>query len=169
MIMSSASCMMWSGPRGTQRWVDTDSALFADSVRISHTARSASHSERRCVGTGPVAMNPWRENGAVKMKAVCSVMYQVSQRTVTFDETRNCRHIENEPTTVRVTPFVHTLCMANIQLTGPKNEVMSTVDSFIGNLPEFLGALLTNDRCIVAIAEFPSVSTSRETNLTTDS
>ena len=59
--------------------------------------------------------------------------------------------------------------MANIQLTGPKNEVMSTVDSFIGNLPEFLGALLTNDRCIVAIAEFPSVSTSRETNLTTDS
>lgn len=44
--------------------------------------------------------------------------------------------------------------MANIQLTGPKNEVMSTVDSFIGNLPEFLGALLADDRCIAAIIEF---------------
>ena len=54
----------------------------------------------------------------------------------------------------RVTPINHTLYMANIQLTGPKIEVISTVDSFIGNLPEFLGALLTDSRCIVAIAEF---------------
>lgn len=44
--------------------------------------------------------------------------------------------------------------MATIQLTGDRSEMMSTVGSFVGNLPEFLGALLTDDRCIAAIAEF---------------
>ena len=44
--------------------------------------------------------------------------------------------------------------MANIQLTDTNDEMTTTVDSFIGNLPEYLGALLADDRCIAAIAEF---------------
>ena len=44
--------------------------------------------------------------------------------------------------------------MATLQLAGDRSEMMSTVGSFVGNLPEFLGALLTDDRCIAAIAEF---------------
>ncbi len=55
---------------------------------------------------------------------------------------------------VRVTPTRHASCMATIQLTGDHAEMMTTVDSFIGNLPELLGALLTDGRCIAAIAEF---------------
>ena len=44
--------------------------------------------------------------------------------------------------------------MATVQLTGSSSPMSSTVDSFVANLPEFLGALLTDRRCIVAIAEF---------------
>jgi hypothetical protein len=44
--------------------------------------------------------------------------------------------------------------MAHVQLTGHKGGVESTVDSFIANLPELLGELLVDHRCIVAVAEF---------------
>lgn len=44
--------------------------------------------------------------------------------------------------------------MTHVQLTGPTGGVESTVDSFIANLPELLGALLVDHRCIVVIAAF---------------
>jgi hypothetical protein len=44
--------------------------------------------------------------------------------------------------------------MAHVQLTGHKRGVESTVGSFIANLPELLGELLVDHRCIVVIAEF---------------
>ena len=44
--------------------------------------------------------------------------------------------------------------MTEIELTGQCLPVTSTVGSFLTNLPEFLGALLVDPRCIVAIVDF---------------
>ena len=44
--------------------------------------------------------------------------------------------------------------MPAIALTGQCLPEDSTVTSFLTNLPEFLGALLVDERCIVAIADF---------------
>ena len=44
--------------------------------------------------------------------------------------------------------------MTNITLTGEDNAEVSTVGSFLGNLPEFLGALATDQRTVIAICEF---------------
>lgn len=47
--------------------------------------------------------------------------------------------------------------MGKIQVTGYDNTVQSTVGSFIANLPEMLGAMAVDPRCLVAIAEFADV------------
>lgn len=47
--------------------------------------------------------------------------------------------------------------MGNVHLTGYRNRVTSTVDSFIANLPEMLGAMAVDPRCFVAIIEFADV------------
>jgi hypothetical protein len=44
--------------------------------------------------------------------------------------------------------------MAYTTLTGDDNPETSTVGSFLGNLPEFLGALAVDPRTIIAICEF---------------
>jgi hypothetical protein len=44
--------------------------------------------------------------------------------------------------------------MGNVHLTGERNGVTATVGSFISNLPELLGAMALEARCLVAIAEF---------------
>jgi hypothetical protein len=44
--------------------------------------------------------------------------------------------------------------MGNVHLTGERNSVTATVGSFISNLPELLGAMALDARCLVAIAEF---------------
>ncbi len=44
--------------------------------------------------------------------------------------------------------------MTQIQLTGEYESNTSTVGSFVANLPELLGSLLVDQRCIVAIGEF---------------
>ncbi len=41
-----------------------------------------------------------------------------------------------------------------MHVTGFGNTVNSTVDSFIANLPEMLGSMAIDPRCLVAIAEF---------------
>jgi hypothetical protein len=47
--------------------------------------------------------------------------------------------------------------MGKIHVTGYDNTVQSTVGSFIANLPEMLGAMAVDPRCLVAIAEFADV------------
>jgi len=44
--------------------------------------------------------------------------------------------------------------MGNIELTGYKNGVTSTVQSFLTNLPELLGALATTGKNHIALCEF---------------
>ncbi|MGC1420352.1 MAG: hypothetical protein WA786_09595 [Acidimicrobiales bacterium] len=44
--------------------------------------------------------------------------------------------------------------MGTMHVTGFGNTVNSTVDSFIANLPEMLGSMAIDPRCLVAIAEF---------------
>jgi hypothetical protein len=44
--------------------------------------------------------------------------------------------------------------VGKVQVTGYANAVQSNVDSFIANLPEMLGAMAVDPRCLVAIAEF---------------
>lgn len=44
--------------------------------------------------------------------------------------------------------------MGNVHVTGPGKWVRSTVGSFVANLPEMLGAMAVDRRCLVAIAEF---------------
>jgi hypothetical protein len=47
--------------------------------------------------------------------------------------------------------------MGTIHVTGYHHTVQSTVNSFIANLPEMLGAMAVDPRCLVAIAEFDDV------------
>lgn len=47
--------------------------------------------------------------------------------------------------------------MGKIHVTGYDNTVQSTVGSLIANLPEMLGAMAVDPRCLVAIAEFADV------------
>lgn len=44
--------------------------------------------------------------------------------------------------------------MTSVHLTGYGNRVTSNVGSFIANLPEMLGAMAVDARCLVAIVEF---------------
>ena len=44
--------------------------------------------------------------------------------------------------------------MAKVHLTGSKASVTTSVGSFVANLPELLGAMAVDPRCLVAIAEF---------------
>jgi len=44
--------------------------------------------------------------------------------------------------------------MGHLQLTGERLSVPATFQSFLANLPELLGAMLRDPRCLVAIAEF---------------
>ena len=47
--------------------------------------------------------------------------------------------------------------MGKIHVTGYANTAQSTVSSFIANLPEMLGAMAGDPRCLGAIAEFDDV------------
>jgi hypothetical protein len=47
--------------------------------------------------------------------------------------------------------------MATVHVTGRGKWVHSNVGSFVANLPEMLGAMAVDARCIVAIAEFADV------------
>jgi len=47
--------------------------------------------------------------------------------------------------------------MGTVQVTGRGKWVHSNVGSFVANLPEMLGAMAVDRRCIVAIAEFADV------------
>lgn len=47
--------------------------------------------------------------------------------------------------------------MGRVHVTGPVNRVKSTVGSFVANLPEMLGAMAIDPRCLVAVAEFEDV------------
>jgi hypothetical protein len=47
--------------------------------------------------------------------------------------------------------------MGKVLLTGFDNSVTSSVDSFIANLPEMLGSMAVDPRCLVAVAEFDDV------------
>lgn len=47
--------------------------------------------------------------------------------------------------------------MARVHLTGYANRVTSTVGSFVANLPEILGSMAVDSRCLVAVAEFSDV------------
>jgi hypothetical protein len=47
--------------------------------------------------------------------------------------------------------------MAHVHVTGRDNWVHSNVGSFVANLPEMLGAMAVDRRCVVAIAEFDDV------------
>ena len=53
-----------------------------------------------------------------------------------------------------VTPYLYGCCMRKIELTGYKNGVTSTVQSFLTNLPELLGALATTGKNHIALCEF---------------
>ncbi len=44
--------------------------------------------------------------------------------------------------------------MTNVHVTGYRNEVTSSVGSFLANLPEMLGAMKDDPRCLVAVIEF---------------
>ena len=44
--------------------------------------------------------------------------------------------------------------MSVVHVTGPKNYEMSTVHSFMGNLPELLMAMAKDERTLICIAEF---------------
>jgi hypothetical protein len=47
--------------------------------------------------------------------------------------------------------------MGKMHVTGFDNAVQSTVASFIANLPEMLGSMAIDPRCLVAVAEFADV------------
>jgi hypothetical protein len=47
--------------------------------------------------------------------------------------------------------------MGTVHLTGYANAATSTVGSFIANLPEMLGSMVVDPRCLVAVAEFSDV------------
>lgn len=47
--------------------------------------------------------------------------------------------------------------MGTVHVTGPEGRALGTVGSFIANLPEMLGAMAVDPRCLVAIAEFEDV------------
>jgi hypothetical protein len=47
--------------------------------------------------------------------------------------------------------------MAPVHLTGYRNKVTSTVGSFVANMPELLGSMAVDPRCLVAVAEFSDV------------
>ena len=44
--------------------------------------------------------------------------------------------------------------MGGLHVTGFDTAVVSNVDSFVANLPETLGAMFVEPRCVVAVAEF---------------
>jgi hypothetical protein len=44
--------------------------------------------------------------------------------------------------------------MGRVQLTGYANGVTASVASFVANLPEMLGSMAVDPRCLVAVAEF---------------
>jgi hypothetical protein len=44
--------------------------------------------------------------------------------------------------------------MTTVHVTGFRNEVSASVDSFLANLPELLGAMTIDPRCLVAVIEF---------------
>jgi len=44
--------------------------------------------------------------------------------------------------------------MGKMNITGYENSVSSNVESFIANLPEMLGSMAIDPRCLVAVAEF---------------
>lgn len=44
--------------------------------------------------------------------------------------------------------------MGHVHVTGERSGVRATVGSFISNLPEMLGAMAIDPRCLVAIGEF---------------
>jgi hypothetical protein len=44
--------------------------------------------------------------------------------------------------------------MTKVHVRGPRDEATSTVDSFLANLPEMLGAMKVDPRCHVAVVEF---------------
>jgi hypothetical protein len=44
--------------------------------------------------------------------------------------------------------------MTNVHETGYHKAVTATVDSFLANLPEMLGAMKVDPRCLVAVVEF---------------
>ena len=44
--------------------------------------------------------------------------------------------------------------MASVHVTGERNYVTGVVHSFLSNLPEMLGAMARDPRCLVAIGEF---------------
>jgi hypothetical protein len=44
--------------------------------------------------------------------------------------------------------------MTNVHVTGEHKAVTATVDSFLANLPEMLGAMKVDPRCLVAVIEF---------------
>ena len=47
--------------------------------------------------------------------------------------------------------------MGQVHLTGYSNGVTSTVGSLVANLPEILGSMAIDRRCLVAVAEFSDV------------
>jgi hypothetical protein len=47
--------------------------------------------------------------------------------------------------------------MGRVHLTGYEHSVSSTVGSFVANLPELLGSMAVDPRCLVAVAEFSDV------------
>ncbi len=44
--------------------------------------------------------------------------------------------------------------MAKVRLTGSAHGVATSVESFVANLPELLGAMAVDPRCLVAVCEF---------------
>ena len=44
--------------------------------------------------------------------------------------------------------------MGKVHVTGSANAVASSVESFVANLPELLGAMAVDPRCLVAVCDF---------------
>ncbi len=44
--------------------------------------------------------------------------------------------------------------MTSVHVTGYRNEATASVDAFLANLPEMLGAMRADPRCLVAVVEF---------------
>jgi hypothetical protein len=44
--------------------------------------------------------------------------------------------------------------MGKVHVTGSANGVLSSVESFVANLPELLGAMAVDPRCLVAVCDF---------------
>lgn len=55
---------------------------------------------------------------------------------------------------IDVTPSTYRSCMANIELTGYRKGIKTTVESLLANLPELLGALSISGMNIVALVIF---------------